>query len=226
MIAFGCPITKPEEYERWAGPSIQRCAEPDSLVIEQRGHGSIQNGLNAILDKVAARQDLEALILLHQDVELNDSNVVAAARRAFSDPTVGILGAAGSTLVRGVDWWEAKGYGQLRNPRLGGSFGWDWNATHGAHDVDTVDGCLMVLAPWVVRTVRLPVPADGAFHGYDLDLCLRVRARGGRVMVDDLDPAHYISATFRDRDAWVSAAMRTRRSWDRELWPREWKAEW
>ena len=225
MIAFGCPITSDEAYGRWAGPSIQRCVEPDSLVIEQRGHGSIQNGLNAILEKAATRQNLEALVLIHQDVEIDDPDILATARRAISDPTVGIVGAAGASDVRGIDWWEATGYGRLRNPALG-SLGWDWNASRGAHDVDTVDGCLMIVAPWVARTVRLPVPADGAFHGYDLDLCLRVRALGGRVRVDDIDCAHYISRTFRDRDDWVRAAVRMRRSWDRDLWPPEWKAEW
>ena len=225
MIAFGCPITIPEQYHRWAGPSIARCAEQDSLVIEQRGHGSIQRGLNAILDKAAGRQDLEAVVLLHQDVELNDAGILASVRRTFSDRTVGVVGAAGARGVRGIDWWEASGYGQLRNPLLG-AVGWTWNASHGPHDVDTVDGCLMVVAPWVVRTVRLPVGAGDAFHGYDLDLCLRVRARGGRVMVDDIDCAHHITRTFQDRDDWVSAAVRARRSWDSELWPPEWKADW
>ena len=60
MIALGCPITIPEEYERWARPSIERCVEKDSVVIEQCGHGSIQNGINAIFDKVAGCRDLEA----------------------------------------------------------------------------------------------------------------------------------------------------------------------
>ena len=224
MIAFGCPITSPEEYQRWAGPSIERCAEEDSLVIEQRGHGSIRKGLNAILDDAATVPDLEALVLLHQDVEVSDPEVIATARRAFSDPTVGILGAAGAREVRGIAWWEARGYGRLPNPRLGRA-GWTWNASQGAHDVDTVDGCLMVLAPWVARSVRLPVGAGDAFHGYDLDLCLRVRARGGRVMVDDMDCVHHISRTFDGRDDWVCAALRARWSWDTELWPPEWSAD-
>ena len=225
MIAFGCPVTSSAEYERWARPGIERCAEADSVVIEQRGHGSIQNGLNEILDKVAGHEQLEGVILLHQDLELGDAGILDAARRAFTDPAVGILGAAGGRQVRGIGWWEARGYGQLRNPRLGCT-GWYWNASRGAHDVDTVDGCVMAVAPWVARTVRLPVPADGAFHGYDLDLCLRVRARGGRVMVDDIDCAHYISRTFRDRERWVSDGVRARRSWDRELWPGEWSVGW
>ena len=225
MIAFGCPITIPEEYQRWAEPSIGRCAEQDSLVIEQRGHSSIQRGLNAILDEVATRQDLEAVVLLHQDMELNDPGVLATARRAFSDPAVGVLGAAGARGVRGIDWWEAIGYGGLRNPVLGVA-GWRWDASHGAHDVDTVDGSLMIVAPWVARTVRIPVCSSDTFHGYDLDLCLRVRARGGRVVVDDIDCAHHISRTFQDRGEWVSAAVRARRSWDTELWPPEWEADW
>ncbi|HEV2723385.1 MAG TPA: glycosyltransferase [Thermoleophilaceae bacterium] len=225
MIAFGCPITSQEDYDRWAGPSIQRYAEPDSLVIEQREHGSIQKGLNAILDKASAHRGLEAVILLHQDLELSDGGILATARRALTDPTVGIVGAAGARGVRGIDWWEATGYGRLRNPLLG-AIGWTWNASSGAHDVDTVDGCLMIIAPWAARTVRLPAPAEDVFHGYDLDLCLRVRARGGRVMVDDIDCAHHIRRTFRDREQWVSAGVRARRSWDRDLWPPEWKAEW
>lgn len=225
MIAFGCPITIPEQYDRWAGPSIARCAEQDSLVIEERGHGSIQNGLNAILDQAAAHQGLEAVVLLHQDLELGDAGVLATVRRAFSDPTVGVLGAAGARGVRGIEWWEARGYGQLRNPELGDS-GYTFDASHGPHQVDTVDGCVMLVAPWVARTVRLPAAADDTFHGYDLDLCLRVRALGGRVMVDDIDCAHHITRTFQSRDDWVASGVKARRSWDRELWPPEWRADW
>ena len=225
MIAFGCPITAPDEYERWAGPSIERCAEEDSVVIEQHGRRSIQEAFNAILDEAAECPRLEALILLHQDVELADAGILGVARRAFADPAVAIVGAAGARGVRGIDWWEATGHGRLDNPLLG-AVGWRWDASSGPHDVDTVDGCLMALAPWVVRTVRLPVDGDRTFHGYDLDLCLRARARGGRVLVDDIDCRHYITRTFRDREGWVGAAIRARRSWDLELWPPEWRAEW
>lgn len=221
MIAFGCPITEQDDYERWAGPGISRCAERDSVVIEQYGHDSLQSGLNAILDNAARRRNLEALVLVHQDLELNDPGILALARRAFADPSIGIVGAAGARGVRGIDWWEGEGFGRLSNPLLG-AVGWSWNESHGSHDVDAVDGCVMVLAPWVARSVRLPAPADATFHGYDLDLCLRVRARGGRVTVDDLGCVHHIARTFRDRDEWVGAAVRARRAWDRELWPREW----
>ena len=87
VIAFGSAITDAEIYRRCAEPGIKLAVEPDSEIIAMasaglnnpdgtfRDHkltGSIFRNYNVILDQVAGRDDLEALVLLHQDSEIID----------------------------------------------------------------------------------------------------------------------------------------------------------
>ncbi len=62
--------------------------------------GSVFRNYNMLLDKAAAHEDLEALVLLHQDVELVDSDFAATVREALSDPEVAIVGCVGAVGVR------------------------------------------------------------------------------------------------------------------------------
>ena len=55
--------------------------------------GSIFRSYNLILDAAAAREDLEALVLVHQDAELADPDFCAKLRRALADPDVGVAAA-------------------------------------------------------------------------------------------------------------------------------------
>ena len=83
MIAFGTSITKPDVFRRCAEPGIVRVAEPDSLVLELPAVGSIFKSYNALLDRAAEHDDLEALVLVHQDTELVDHDFCEqGARRA------------------------------------------------------------------------------------------------------------------------------------------------
>jgi hypothetical protein len=72
MIAFGSSMTSPEIYERWAQPGIECAAEPDSRVLAFQGSGSVFRSYNLILENATAFDDLEALVLVHQDAEIVD----------------------------------------------------------------------------------------------------------------------------------------------------------
>src|SRR3954467_12322945 len=100
MIAFGCSITSPEIYERCAKPGLDLVAEPDSELLEHAAAGSIARSYNLMLEKVAEREDLEALVLIHQDAEIVDPDFCAKVRKALSDPDVGVVGCVGAVGVR------------------------------------------------------------------------------------------------------------------------------
>src|SRR3954447_7784716 len=106
MIAFGSAITRPAVYARCARPGIERSAEPDSLVIEHEATGSIFHSYNAILDQARDREDLEALVLLHQDAGIAMDGFCDEVRRVLADPEVGLAGCAGAVGVRSIAWWE------------------------------------------------------------------------------------------------------------------------
>jgi Glycosyltransferase like family len=226
MIAFGCAVTQPEAYERWAAPGIARAREPDSAVYANSSPGSIFRAYNLLLDLAAQHRDLEALALLHQDVEIVDPDFCAKIRRSFSDPDVGIVGCVGALDVRSLAWWEGSvtwGSFTHRYYEHGGgdvrAFAADDNegppppyARTG--EVDTLDGVLLVLSPWSVRSLRFDESLS-SFDGYDLDFCLQVRDAGRKVVTADLKIIHHHSLELMiDPDRWIEANLRLTEKWE------------
>jgi GT2 family glycosyltransferase len=83
----------------------------------------------------------------------------------------------------------------------------------GVHEVDAVDGILLVLSPWAARELRFDEAFSQVFHGYDVDLCFQARERGRRVIVEQLEVVHH---TLDVRSmGWVQADV---------LWQRKWRA--
>ena len=76
------------------------------MVYELPAAGSIFRSYNALLDRAAERDDLEALVLLHQDAEIVDADLCAKVRAALSDPEVAVVGCVGALDVRSIAWWE------------------------------------------------------------------------------------------------------------------------
>jgi hypothetical protein len=224
MIAFGSAIVEPKDYERWAEPGIRLAAEPDSRVLAYRAQSSVFRSYNLILDQAAALDDLEALVLVHQDTEIVDAEFCEKVRRALEDEEVGVIGCIGAIGVRSIAWWEGSvtwasfihRYEEFGGGDLPG-FAWREEETPPfarTGDVDVVDGFLMVLSPWVVRNIRFD-ESLGALHGYDVDFCLQVGAAGRKVVTQELRAVHNHSLELvRDPDGWVDAHMRVAEKWD------------
>lgn len=224
MIAFATAVTKPDVHARCALPGIRRVAEPDSVVLDGPAAGTIFQSYNAILDRAAALHDLEALVLVHQDAELVTPELCAIVRRTLADPGVAVIGCVGAVGVRSIAWWEGSvtlaSFANRYDEHGGGdlpAFSWDWaDAPPYARtgEVETVDGFVLVLAPWTVREVRFD-EALGGFHGYDLDLCLQVRERGRKVVTADFRAVHHRPLQMvPDLDEWAAAHARVAEKWD------------
>jgi hypothetical protein len=223
VIVFASSITDPVAYERYAAPGIRRVAEPDSEVLANAAAGSIFRSYNLILDMVAEREELEALVLLHQDTELASPEFCAVLRQALSDPDVGVVGCVGAVGVRSIAWWEGAvtwaGFTH-RYHELGGgelpALSWDPDDTPSyAHtgEVDTVDGFVLVLSPWAVRNVRFD-ESLGQLHGYDFDYCLQIRAAGRKVVTADFRAIHHHTLELvSNPETWLAAHMRVAEKW-------------
>jgi|1186.fasta_scaffold08024_2 hypothetical protein len=242
MIAFGCAITDSALYERCAKVGIDRAAEPDSAVVaipsagldnpdgtfrEHGLTGSIFRNYNVILDRVAERDDLEALVLVHQDVELVDDDFCQRIRSALADSDVAIVGCAGAIGVRSIAWWEGSVTWASFEHRFleygGGAIaGGTWDRgripVHGnTGEVDSIDGLAMVLSPWAVRELRFDETL-GQFHGYDLDICLQAREAGKKVMTADFKVVHHHSLDLiGDLHGWIEAHMNVAEKWNGRL---------
>jgi hypothetical protein len=224
LIAFGTSITRPEVFRQAAEPGIRRAAEPNSEVITLDAPGSIFHSYNQLMERAAARDDLEALVLLHQDAEIVDADLCAKVRQALRDPDVGVVGCVGAVGVRSIAWWEGSvalaSFVHRYEEHGGGdltAFSWAWEdappyARTG--EVDTLDGFLLALSPWVVRNVRFD-ESLGMLHGYDFDFCLQVREAGKKVMTADFRAIHHHSLDLvSDPETWIEAHMRIAEKWD------------
>jgi hypothetical protein len=224
LIAFGISITRPDVYRQAAEPGIRRAAEPDSEVITLDAPGSIFRSYNELMERAASLDDLEALVLLHQDAEIVDSDFCAKVRQALRDPEVGVVGCVGAVGVRSIAWWEGSvalaSFVHRYEEHGGGdltAFSWAWEdappyARTG--EVDTLDGFLLALSPWVVRNVRFD-ESLGMLHGYDFDFCLQVREAGKRVMTADFRAIHHHSLDLvSDPETWIEAHMKIAEKWD------------
>jgi hypothetical protein len=224
MIVFASSITDPDAYKRYAEPGMRLASEPDSEILAFAAAGSIFRSYNLLLDTAAEREDLEALVLVHQDAEIVDPDFSAKIRAALADPDVGVVGCVGAVGVRTIAWWEASvtwGSFVHRYPELGGgdlpAFAWNGGempAYARMGEVDTVDGFMLVLSPWVVRNIRFD-ESLGELHGYDFDFCLQVREAGRKVVTADLKMIHHHSLELVGSPAgWIDAHVKIAEKWE------------
>jgi GT2 family glycosyltransferase len=220
MLAFGTAISDRDAYDRFAAAGISRAAEPGSAILTRSGRDSIQQPYNEMLEEAADITDLEALVLLHQDLELTDDSLPARLRAQLRDPRVGLVGLLGGRSTMLHLWTKTEDlYGTSMAP------GVEARHSTGSHEVDAVDGSLLAIAPWAVRSLRFSEALADDFHGYDVDFSMRVRAAGGRVICDDIPYFHHMSPqTPNDVEAIGRAGVALARMWDPALRPPEWEA--
>lgn len=207
MIAFGCVVGDEARYAQLAGRSIARVREADSRVVLRRGEDCIHRAYNRILAELCDIDDLEAVVLLHEDVEITDDSFLPRVRAALTDPEVAIVGALGASNVRSMALWEGD--------QFVGEIGWDWlqdpelepyvepealrQGPGGEGECEVVDGALLVLSASTTRELRFDEQLGPSFHGYDTDLCFQARAAGRRVLAARLPLTHHVGARLRSR---------------------------
>jgi hypothetical protein len=201
--------------------------------------GSLFRSYNLLLDKASRLEDLEALVLVHQDAEIVDSHFCEKLRRALSDPDVGVVGCVGAIGVRSIAWWEGSvtwasfthRYGELGGGEIP-AFSWRGEplppyARTG--EVETVDGFVLCLAPWTVENIRFD-ESLGQLHGYDFDFCLQVRDAGRKVVTEDFQVVHHHSLDLvSEPETWIQAHMKVSEKWDGRMpgvgaSPGDWKS--
>src|SRR5215204_6465627 len=225
MIAFGVSITDPEQYERFAEPGMRLVAEPDSAILARGTAGSVFRSYNMLMDEASKLSGLEALVLIHQDAEITDPDFLQKLREAIRDPDVAIVGCVGAIGVRNIAWWEGSvtwASFTHRYTELGGgdlpALSWrkdDLPVFAHTGEVDTVDGFVLALSPWVVRNVRFDESLGQQLHGYDLDFCLQAREAGRKVVTADFKVVHHHSLDLvSNPETWIAAHMRVAEKWE------------
>ena len=83
-------------------------------------------------------------------------------------------------------------------------------------EVETVDGFVLCLSPWVVRNVRFHEGLGSLLHGYDFNFRLELlRDAGRKVVTADFKVIHNHSLELRsDLDHWIEAHVAVADKWD------------
>jgi hypothetical protein len=120
---------------------------------------------------------------------------------------IGVIGVVGANGVTGLDWWSGEIAGRV-DTYAGVVSGSAVN-----HDVDAVDGLLMVVLPkaYGIRFDGFNFPY---FHGYDVDYCHSVRAEGLRVVTRDLSVIHKNYGGYGNKVHWDLANLSFKEKWN------------
>jgi hypothetical protein len=180
MIGYGCCVGS---WDKLAANVIPRIGA--APLIAMSGQPGIVSAYNAIIDAYGTTDmldELDALILVHDDLEITDPDAEAKLLAPFADPDVALVGVAGGG-GDSIYWWNHAPIGhQQTDVRL-----IDFGTREG--EVTLIEGSIMVLSPWALNTICFD-PRFTGFHGYD-EIGMQARSRGKKVVVVDVDTHHH-----------------------------------
>ena len=183
MIGYGVCVGSWEKLRRNVIPRVG-----DRPLFALSGQTQLTVAYNTILDAYRDR-GLDAVILLHDDLEIVDPDAETKFLAALTEPDVAMVGVCGGKGDKSLAWWTSETVGhQMTDSGL-----LDFGARAG--DVAFIEGSIMVFSPWAVNNLRFDTRYPG-FLGYD-DICLTARDAGKRVTVVDVDTHHHSTVGFK-----------------------------
>lgn len=183
MIGYGCCVGSWAKFHANApGPAA------DVRMVALSGQKQLTVAYNTILDAYRG-QDVEAVVLLHDDLQITDPDFEAKFLTALADPDVALAGVCGGKGDQTLAWWQSETIGH----QMTDSGMLDFGQRTG--DVAFIEGSCMVFSPWAVDNLRFD-PRYPGFLGYD-DVCLSALAAGKRVVVADVDTHHHSTVGFK-----------------------------
>lgn len=184
-VVYGCCVGSWDRFQRYVWPHVE-----GRHVVATSGHGSIAVAYNAILNAVARWEDLDALILLHDDLELIDPDAEDKFITALAETDVELVGVAGARDVKSLAWWEGDpiGHQTIENQVI------DFGQRTG--DVNALEGSVIALSSWAVTYLRFDERYPG-FHGYDCDIAMTAQRLSARAVVADIDTYHHTHIGFK-----------------------------
>ena len=204
MIGYGVCVGSWVKLWRNVTPWV---GDRDRPLVALSGQTSLCVAYNTILDAFVGK-GLDAVVLLHDDLEILDQAAEAKFLAPMTDSDVALVGVCGGKGDKTLGWWESEtvGHQMTDSGRL------DFGLRTG--DVAFIEGSLMVFSPWAIENLRFDTRYPG-FLGYD-DICLTAREAGKRVTVVDVDTHHHTTVGFKSpaiAEAWDAAEVMFQRKW-------------
>lgn len=194
-------------------PTIRRVLGPADQVMDLPGEPGICQVYNRFIEVARTTPDCEALVLLHDDVEIIDPDFRSKVLAALRPEGVGLVGVIGASRIPSLAWWDSSRRSGLvfENRRL-------MDLGPRDADVDVVDGLMLAIAPRAFRDFEFDHVTFPQFHGYDLDFALQLREAGLRVRLAPIDLFHRTGPTS-DLAAFHHASTALAAKWPRWIHP-------
>lgn len=200
-ILYGCCVGNWDKFQRYV------VMHDDTPMMALAGQKSISVAYNKIISS-AFYEDVDALVLLHDDLEILDPDNVFEQRvlEAVAEPDVALVGVAGGG--PSMAWWNIDPIGHQLTDSGMLEFG-----GRRTGDVDMIEGSLMILSRWAIKHLRFDERYE--FLGYD-DICLEARRWNKRVVVADIDTYHHSTVGYKSesvREMWERSEEIFRSKW-------------
>lgn len=218
MIIFGTVSAYPEKLATQCAPGIARSMNGEAYehkVLKTNGR-EIFSGYASLLAHASlvfgdSNRTDDALVLLHDDLELRDTSFSAKVASLMSDPGIGVAGLIGSTGEASLAWWEGARRGRVFDDAYGLH---DFGGFDFGSSVDSLDGMFLIVSPWVCRRLRLANLGYDGFHGYADELCRQARKLGKRAVVADITAHHHSKGGYAGGvETWDAANENFRKRW-------------
>lgn len=210
MIAYGVCVRSPKLYEQICLPSIV-VHGGESATLLTVTDTALTAGYNEILDAAAGLTDLEALVLLADDISLEDPDLTGKILQAMSTGTdvAGVIGATGGTTL---DWWTwTRRHGGLHTPT--GEVRHD----RGKTGVEIVDGSCLILSPRAASALRFDVENYPDGIGADVDLCFQAQEHRMQIAVLDIEIRRHGEGACSRGPEYFAAAARFQAKWAHKI---------
>lgn len=188
-IGYAICVGPTGSYEQVCRPALDKYRDVASPVFTVRGADSQFSAYNTLLDQ-AAQAACDALVLLHDDVELR-TNPAAIIEQTFADESIALLGTLGGLGAVSLAWWR----------ELAGRRGYieDRKAIHDhseeLSEVHAIDDVFLVASRWTIENVRFRRNRYQGFEGLGVIMSTQIRAVGKRVAVRRIDVMHHNDGT-------------------------------
>lgn len=213
-ISVICSTWNRPDYRRWVEPVVRSISDD---VVEVATRGNLMAALNR--GTLMARHRVK--LYLHDDLEiLEPRRFVEQLEEALEDPSVGMVGAIGSTTLDRLPWWhEPRIVGMIRHGRHQGLVSEYGNPIEGPTEVAAVDGIVYATR----EDLWLPEESYRGFHMYDMEASRLMAEKGKRIVVAPWNVHHHFRRKSKgDLPDFIGAAQMFERRWGTPISEQDW----
>jgi hypothetical protein len=206
IICFGTCVGNPEKWRKHCIPGVQHNMDEPYRWLSYASVGHVPGTYQQILEAARAMPDVDALVFLHDDLEIQDPKFATKIREALT--RYDVVGLVGTTKLTSMRWWEhgpSTWRGYAVDGRNGRTVVQGMRNVDGSFDdyVESVDGMLFALNRRAIDSrIGFSPGVYRGIHGYVEELCMQARRQAGlKIGVTRIDAFHHTQGGYAGGEA-------------------------